>query len=327
MKQPLRFAVAQLLVVGLFIYTAFMGAAWARGSTYGLSPDEVAPGVYVLWGLQEQLTPRNGGNVVNIAFIVGDDAVLVVDTGPTQYYAEELIRVIRSITDKPIRQAVVTHHHFDHSYGMAAFKKINTPVLMHRNAAPLLARDGEAVLNFMTVVIGNQWTSRLKIVRPTQTTWREKTFNLGNRIVRVTPFEFGHTPGDLVVFDQATETLFASDLVFRNRAPSVPHANIDVWLQHLDRIATMRWRRLVPGHGPMVNDPDELADLRDYLGFLRDYAQAAARRGDTLAESIGEANLDQYKQLETVQIEFQRSMFTLFRQYEAEDLDSATPAY
>ena len=105
-----------------------ISGAYSKHARYYLTPEQIADGVYVFWCLQEPLTRENGGNIANTGFIVGNKSVLVLDTGPTQLYAEEMIAAIRTVTNLPIRHAIVTHHHPDHAFGIQSFKKNNTNV-------------------------------------------------------------------------------------------------------------------------------------------------------------------------------------------------------
>ncbi len=315
------------LAAAILAFAVWAGPAHARSNEYNLQPREIAEGVFTFWGLQEPYTPQNGGNIVNTGFIVGQDSVLAIDTGPTRTYAEEMIAAIGRVTDKPIRTVLITHHHPDHTFGLKSFKKRNARVLMHANAKPLLAREGQPLRSFLEILIGLAWISRTEVDSPTRVIRRAESFDLGGRVVRVLPFEYGHTPGDLVIYDEQTRTLFAGDLVFHERVPTVPHADVDIWLSQLDALAELDWDRLVPGHGPLVTDPAEFADMRDYLAFLRDYVRASVTKGDTLAESLQSADLDRFKNLATLDQEFQRSMLSLFRKYEGEQLDASVPAF
>lgn len=312
----LRLASAILLLL-------WAGGAAARGDSYRLDAQEVAPGTYVLWGAQEGYLARNGGNIVNTGFIVGEREVLVVDTGPTRLYAEQMIAAIRSVTDKPIRTVVVTHHHPDHSFGIKPFKQINARVFMHPAAYALLKRDGAALLQFMQILLADRWTSGTEPTKPTAWLRAERTFDLGGRTVRAVPLTGGHTPGDVVVFDEATGTLFSGDLVFQERAPSVPHADIPTWLAHIDTLAAMPWQRLVPGHGPLVTASSELALMRDYLAFLEDFARESANEGRMLAETLEADVPPRFHGLAGLQIEFVRAMNTLFRRFEGEQFDAS----
>ncbi len=309
---------AALLAVSLCAAETF-----ARGDSYRLNPEEIAPGVYVFWGAQEGYLARNGGNIVNTGFIVGTRSVLAIDAGPTRLYAEQMIDAIRRVTDKPIRYAVITHHHPDHSFGIQPFKRANARVWMHPAGYALLERDGPALLQFMQTLLADRWTSGTRITRPSSWLRSPRSFDLGGRTVHAMPLTHGHTPGDIILLDETTGTLFAGDLVFNQRAPSVPHADIPTWLGHLDTLAGMEWERLVPGHGPLLTDSSALEPMRDYLVFLEQFAQRAADEGQMLAEALDGEIPARFHGLAGLQIEFVRSMNTLFRRFESEQFDAS----
>lgn len=292
------------------------GAVRAEAPDYHLAPEAVADGVYVLWGAQDALTPENGGAIANSGFIVGDEAVLAIDPGPTALFAQQLLDTIRGVTELPVKEAVVTHHHPDHAFGIEATVEAGIPVLMHPAAAKLLAREGETLLGFMTELVGEAWTAGTRIGAPTLAVETPQTIDLGGRAITVTPMTGGHTPGDLIVFDEKTRTLFAGDLVFIGRAATVPHADIPTWRAHVAALKAMNWRELVPGHGPLVNDPAMLDTLDAYLAYLDDFARAAWNRGDSPAEALMEPLPERFRGLAQVDVEFQRSLLSLFERFE-----------
>ena len=301
--------------------------ACAGYGRYSLTPSQVAEDVYVLWGKQEPLTWENGGNIVNTGFIIGSDSVLVIDTGPTQLYAAEMINTIRSLTNVPIRYAIVTHHHPDHSFGIQEFKKNNINVYMHQLSKKLLKMEGPTLLGFMESLIGSNWVTGTHIDKPTHTIRSARILDIGDRKITILPFSNGHTPGDLAVFDHKTRTLFSGDLVFYGRAASVPHANVSVWQDHLQKLSEMKWNKLIPGHGPIVTNPEPLKKLSDYLSFLQRSTAEAVARGDSLAEVLQMKIPGRFSNLALVRSEFQRSMASLFRKLESEEFNSTIPSY
>jgi uncharacterized sulfatase len=296
---------------------AFFSASPALGAgDYGLEPDEVAPGVFVFWGLNEPQLPSNGARIANDGFIVGADGVLVIDSGSSRLYGEQMLAAITQVTDLPIRTVVITHHHFDHAFGMPVFTERGIETVMHEDAARTLALEGEAILELMVERIGSEWTNGTVIGVPSRTISASEDVDLGERLVTITAFGGGHTAGDLTVTDQATGTLFAGDLVFAGRPSSVPHANIPLWLEQLDTIAALPWQRLVPGHGSMLTDAGELRPIRGYLAFLLDHTACSYRQGDSAVEALSPVMPSEYGDLAMIDIEFQRSVFQLFREYE-----------
>ena len=295
-------------------------SAAAQAQDYGLATDEVAPRVFVLWGEQEAMLPSNGAHIANMGFIVGDDAILVVDAGPTRLFAEQLIDAIRTVSNKPITAVAITHQHQDHSLGLSVFVDRDIPVIMHANDAPLLARDAPTLLGFMTDIIGAEWTDGTTISAPTRLIAEAITLDLGGRSVDIVAFENGHTPGDLAILDRTTGTLFSGDLVFNGRAPTVPHADIQTWLGQLTTLSDLPWRQLVPGHGPLVTEREALDGMATYLTFLESHTACSYRMGDSQAEALLIDLPPDAAQLANIDREFQRSVFQLFRKYDKGDV-------
>ena len=292
------------------------GSALAAGD-YDLIPEQVAPGVYVFWGFQEPQTPDNGARIANDGFIVGEDAVLVIDSGPNRLYGDQMFDAVASVTDRPVRHLVITHHHFDHAFGMSAFSQRGIEVVMHTDAAPYLASEGAQILGLMTELIGPDWTAGTTIGKPSRTITNSQNIDLGGRIVTITAFGGGHTAGDMVIMDQASKTLFAGDLVFNERPSTVPHADIPTWLDQLDILASWGWELLIPGHGPLVTDPEPLRAAQAYLGFLQTHTACSYRQGDSPVEALMIDIPPPHDHLAMIDVEFQRAVFQLFRKYEA----------
>ena len=92
----------------------------ATGSgVYDFELRRLVDGVYVAVRPDVFRQPVEG----NLVFIVNAEDVVVVDAGGTTASAESAIKLLRSVTDKPVRYLVNTHWHGDHNLGNAAFLK------------------------------------------------------------------------------------------------------------------------------------------------------------------------------------------------------------
>jgi len=72
----------------------------------GLEASEVAPGIFVHQGRYELQSPQNRGDMANASFVVGTDAVAVIDTLGSVVAGRELRSAIRAVTGKPIRYVI-----------------------------------------------------------------------------------------------------------------------------------------------------------------------------------------------------------------------------
>lgn len=273
---------------------------------------EIAPGIFVHFGKIALMTAANEGAIANIGFVIGSDAVAVIDTGGSAREGQRLLAAIRQLTSKPIRYVVNTHMHPDHIFGNAAFTGSGATFVGHRNLPAALARHAAFYLENFRKLMGEPLMASVRIVPPTELVASTKTIDLGGRQLVLQAWPTAHTDNDLSVFDQSTGTLFTGDLLFVGHLP-VLDGSLDGWLKALDMLAQLPVRQAVPGHGDLVRKwPAGLADERRYFECLQRQIRAMIARGVPLATAADTACIDE------------RSRWQLFDEYHARD---ATAAY
>ncbi len=186
----------------------------------------------------------------NVGAVVGSDAVMCVEARATPHMAQKWIDELRTRTDAPIRDLVLTHYHAVRTLGAAAFgadriiSSQTTLDLIHERGQ--LDWDSEAG-RMPRLFAGAETVPGLTI--PTETFTDRMTVDLGGRVVELIHLGRGHTEGDIVVWLPEERICFAGDLVEGEAALYTGDAiHLDWMSSTLDGVAALgprRWSAVV----------------------------------------------------------------------------------
>lgn len=304
----------------LWLWLGLLG--WALGTQaaelrYQLEATPVAANTWVVAGSTGNFSRANGGNIVNVAFIATGAGVVVIDTGPSRLYGEALRELIARTTDQPISHVLLTHHHPDHVFGNQAFDP--DALYMLEQGRQALAREGEAFADNLYRLVGD-WMRGTEVVLPRHTL-TPGVLTVGGHRLRLLEYR-GHTGSDLVVFDETTGVLFASDMLFYNRALTTPQSpGLMIWAQELVALAELPYTLVVPGHGPVVADDSAFRQMGDYLSWLYQTLMAAASRGLSPSEVMNLPLPDRFQGIAGSRYELIRTTTHLYPRYEQAALE------
>lgn len=303
----------RLFILALVAWLALPAHAELR---YQLQPRQIADGIWLLEGSTANFDMRNGANIVNTAFIVTEEGVVVLDSGPSWAYGEAQRKAITEATGKPVIRVLLTHHHPDHVLGNQAYADV--PIAALAGTTELLREQGDAMAENMYRLVGD-WMRGTEVVLPGETL-EPGVIEIGGRRLRLLALR-GHTGADLAVFDEATGVLLASDLLFYQRALTTPNSpGLDVWLADLDTLEALPWKLVVPGHGPVASDAAPFTQMRDYLGWLDTTLREAAASGADMNEVLATPIPQRFAGISLTGYEFIRSVSHLYPAYEARAL-------
>lgn len=224
----------------------------------------------------------------NTGIIIGDDAVMVIDTQATPVMAQDVIRRIREVTDKPIKYVLLSHYHAVRVLGASAYGAEH--IIASEDTRDLIVERGQfdkdseigrfprLFQNVESVPDGLTW--------PTMTFNKKMTLWLGKLEVQILQLGRGHTKGDTVAWLPAEKILFSGDLVEFDATPYAGDAYFQDWPQTLDNLAALKPEKLVPGRGAALQTPEQvqegLAGTRAFISDLYESVKDSAAKGEDL---------------------------------------------
>jgi quinoprotein relay system zinc metallohydrolase 2 len=271
------------------VFLAAATSAWGADRPMPLPVREIAEGIFVYEAPYALANPRNTGAIANAGFIVGRDAVAVIDTEGTYLAGRRLLAAVEAHTRLPVRFVVNTHFHPDHVLGNAAFARDGVTFVAHENFAEALRSREEQYLASTKALVGSDAFAGTRIVLPTVHVHGRTELDLGNRRLILESWPTAHTSSDLTVFDEQTATWFLGDLLFAGHVPALD-GNLKGWFRVAAALTSRQAARVVPGHGPSsLPWPEGARPMTRYLEGLAADVRRMIGEGRSMQEAAGEA--------------------------------------
>jgi glyoxylase-like metal-dependent hydrolase (beta-lactamase superfamily II) len=240
----------------------------------------------------------------NSGVIIGDDAVMVIDTTATPIMAQDLIARIRSVTNKPIKYVVLSHYHAVRVLGASAyFKEGATEIIASRGTWDLIVERGEADMKSEIERFPRLFQAAESIpglTWPTMVFERELTLHLGKLEVKLMHIGPGHTRGDTIAWIPSQRICFSGDLVEYNAGVYTGDAQLEEWPDTLETLRAMKPEQLVPGRGPAMRTAADCDKAIDYTKKWVSDLYQTARSGVAAGKDLKAVFADTRKVMDPV---------------------------
>jgi glyoxylase-like metal-dependent hydrolase (beta-lactamase superfamily II) len=295
------------------------------------SLQRLAPGVFALAGANAAPARSNAGAVGNLGFVVGTDAIAVIDTGSSLARAGELLAQIRKVSQLPLRVVFITHPAQEFLFGASLFIDQGVPVLADPLTPQLMAQRCQHCLETLNLDLGSERMAGTRLALPGSLELPAAPIDLGGRRLLLQPGPKGTVPGNLMVFDPSSGVLFTGALLSVGRIPGMQDARPPDWQRALKRLDDPAVRIAVPAYGAVAardagSGQVELAAASAALGGYFDALEAQARtlyaRATPLDELAEHAVLPAYADWNGYPATHVHNIFYRYLQLEAEDLAS-----
>lgn len=290
-----RLTVATLTVVLVIMLTLILGTEVLRSKPTKTTVSELAPGVFFR---KTQTEPEFIG--CNQGWVVFKDFVLVIDANfPNQ--ADEVIKIIRKHTDKPIRYVFDTHYHGDHADGNAKYTAIGAIAVASERSKALFETKGVEGFEKSKGEKPDEY-GNLKYDQPSLYFPRTLVIDDGEQRVEFIHFGHAHTLGDAVAWLPRQGILFTGDACVNGPFNYTGDSNTESWITVLNAMEELPVKILAPGHGELA-DKSLVAKQRRYFVELRESIKKMIDEGKGLDHIKEEINLPFYKKWAGVDVQ------------------------
>ena len=223
----------------------------------------------------------------NTGVVVGDDCAMVIDTQATPVMAADVIRHIRTVTDKPIKYVVMSHYHAVRVLGASAYgaseiiaSEDTRDLIVERGAQDMKSEIERFPRLFRAVetIPGLTW--------PTITFKGDMTVWLGKLEVQLMQLGRGHTKGDTVAWLPQQKILFSGDLVEYGATAYAGDAYFRDWPATLDRVEALGATAIVPGRGAALTNAamcrEGIATTRAFIREVLECVERGVAQGHDL---------------------------------------------
>jgi glyoxylase-like metal-dependent hydrolase (beta-lactamase superfamily II) len=250
----------------------------------------------------ETETTKGIPQATSAGIIVGDKGVLLIETMLDKRLYDQLLALVRSITNKPIVYAVNTSDHGDHCFGNYLLPK-ETLIIQNQLCKQNLSKNYDNIKQFMIMLFGSGRGIEASVYRAADITIaldQSLMIDMGEGInVELVNTGTAQSPADLFVFVHAAgKNILWAGNPFIAESPTIPWLFDGYFLEPVNNL-TKIFNRIgdddivVPGHGRITNKAGIKFTI-DYVNALKQNVEAAVKKGLTLEETKASVKMPEF---------------------------------
>ena len=285
----------------LITFALLLLASPAFATSWLPQPKKVSEHAWAWIGPYEAPSKTNHGFRMNMGFVVGKDAVAVIDSGYSPDMAREMLVQIRSITSLPVRYVINTNSQPHRYFGNDIFKTAGAEIITSLEAAARMDNEGAQ----FAININNTLGLKAGTIKPPAAPDRlikssqSTTLALGGGVnAVVTHLGQAHTRGSLIINAIPDQTVFAGDILYSGRLLAILNvSSVTGWIAAYDKLRTLPAKLFVPGHGPASPLSAFEHPTYAYLTALKTHMDNAVNNGVDANTAISGFDSSRWKNL------------------------------
>jgi glyoxylase-like metal-dependent hydrolase (beta-lactamase superfamily II) len=285
------------------------------GYDYNLVPQKVNATTYCFFGAAEAMDEHNNGYMVNSCYVNMGEHYLVIDSGPTYQFAQQTYAKMKEIQALPISFVINTHTHDDHWLGNSYYQELGINIIGSKE----FKHEPIAEMTRMQQRITKEAYEGTTQVLPNDFVDANRTLEIdGKKVYIKSVNKKAHSKSDLFIYIPEYSTVFAGDLVFNERIPSVRDGNIKNWIEVLDEIKSMKAKYVIGGHGNVVNK-HSIDATYTYLTELQERVSLAIEDGADITDTLDIVKMKDFKNFKMYEALHRANVETVYRMMEWEE--------
>lgn len=257
------------------------------GPVPDIAPQQLSPHVWTIFASDAFPTPENKGMMSNVTFVVTSAGVVILDSGSSLQIGQMAIRMIKTVTPKPVVAIFNSHFHGDHWLGNDAFVRAygeQLPIYaLERTTKEIKGYEGSLWLSLM-----ERWTNQAsvgtKLVPPNRLVNNGQTLRFGDITLKMHFFGKAHTASDLSVQVVEDKVTAVGDIAMANRIANIDDGSYPGTFKYFKDLHAATGDQLwLPGHGEATRDL--LASYGKFLAGIWEPCVQAVKDGKSLDQA------------------------------------------